>query len=55
MSPAQLRNPSARRTPKNYSIELRVQDLILDDAHKLEMTESEVCNSILKQHYGIVN
>lgn len=55
MTPAQLRNPAARRTPKNYSIEDRVQDLILDDAHRLNITESEVANQILKQHYGIVN
>jgi len=55
MTPATLRNPSAKRIPKNYSIELRVQDLILDDAHRLEITESEVCNLILKQHYGIEN
>ena len=55
MSPATLRNPSARRTPKNYSIELRVQDLILDNAHDLGLTESEVVNQILKTHYGIIN
>ena len=53
--PATLRNPAARRTPKNYSIESRVQDLILDDAHRLAITESEVVNQILKTHYGIIN
>ena len=55
MTPAQLRNPAARRTPKNYSIEARIQDLILEDAHRLEITESEAVNQILKNHYGIVN
>ena len=53
--PANLKNPAARRTPKNYSIEDRIQDLILDDSHDLEITESEVVNQILKERLGIVN
>jgi hypothetical protein len=55
MTPATLSNPAARRTPKNYSIEVRVQDLITEDADRVKITESEVVNQILKLHYGIVN
>jgi len=53
--PSKLPNPAKRRVPKNYSLELRVQDLILEDSLRLETTESDVANQILKRHYGIMN
>jgi len=53
--PSKLPNPAKRRVPKNYSLELRVQDLILEDSHRTERTESDCVNEILKIHYGIVD
>ena len=53
--PSKLRNEAARRSPKNFSIEDRVFDLISEDAVNKSMSRSDMVNSILKQYYGIIN
>mgnify|MGYP003580535913 CR=1 FL=1 len=53
--PSKLKNPVAKRTPVNYSLELRVIDLIADYAGQEEITDSEYVNRVLKEHFGIVN
>ena len=53
--PSKLRNPAAKRTPINYSLELRVTDLITEYAEKMGVSDSEYVNQVLKTHLGIVN
>lgn len=52
--PSKLKNPAAKRTPVNYSIESRIIDMISEKAEELEITDSEVVNQILRHYFGIV-
>lgn len=53
--PSKLKNPATKRVPKNYSLELRVQDLVLEYSKTLGRTESDYVNEVLKTHLGIVD
>ena len=53
--PSKLKNPAAKRTPINYSLELRVTDLVAEYAQQEKITDSEYVNRVLKDHLGIVN
>jgi hypothetical protein len=53
--PSKLRNPAAKRTPINYSLELRVTDLVSELAEQEGITDSEFVNRALKYQLGIVN
>lgn len=53
--PAKLKNPSKRRTSKNFSIEERVFDCIEEDSDSKHITMSEIVNNILKSHYHIID
>ena len=52
--PTRLKNPAAKRTPVNYSLELRIIDMIAEDADYENITASEKLNSILRSYFGVV-
>lgn len=52
--PSRLRNPAAKRTPVNYSLELRIIDMIAEQAEQEKITDSEYLNQTLREHFGIV-
>jgi hypothetical protein len=52
--PQKLKNPAAKRTPVNYSLELRIIDMVAEKAEDDNTTDSEVVNSILRSYFGIV-
>ena len=52
--PTKLKNPAAKRTPVNYSLELRIIDTISEYAKTMGVTDSEYVNQVLRVHLGIV-
>lgn len=53
--PSKLKNPAKKRTPVNYSLEKRVTNIITEYAQRLEISDSEYVNQVLKTHLGIVD
>ena len=53
--PAKLRNPAAKHSGYNFSLDERVKDLLDAEAEQNKISVSGLLNKILKQRYGIVN
>jgi predicted HicB family RNase H-like nuclease len=54
-TPAKLRNPAAKHSGFNFSLDERVKDLLDSEAEQNKISVSGLLNRILKNRYGIVN
>ncbi len=53
--PAKLRNPAAKHSGFNFSLDERVKDLLDSEAELKKMSVSGLLNKLLKDRYGIIN
>ncbi len=53
--PAKLRNPAAKHSGFNFSLDERVKELLDSEAELENISTSGLLNKILKLRYGIIN
>lgn len=51
----QLLNPMKRRVTYNHSVEMRLIDMLHDEAKLKQTSSSEIVNEIIKHHFGVVD